>query len=61
MVQKRDITVNDLTLFVSGIREIKNALLEGEKYIDNMKLDEYCQYIQNKSGIFLVDKDIKGD
>lgn len=60
VIQRRDTTVDDVTLFISGIRNIAAALLEGEKFIDNMKLDEYCQYIQNKSGIFLV-KDIKGD
>lgn len=54
VIQKRDTTVDDVTLFISGIRKIKNALLEGEKFIDNMNLDEYYQYIKNKTGISII-------
>lgn len=59
VIQKRDTTVDDVTLFISGIRKVRDALLFGEKFIDNMNLDEYCQYIKDKTGISL--KYIKGD
>lgn len=50
----REITVDDLTKFLGGIRNIVSAKIYNEKTIDGYNLDDYYKKITEETGIIIV-------
>ena len=58
LCQTRDITMNDLVRFRSGIGKVIWALRDGRKTIDGIEISDYIKNLQENTGIRFKDVNI---